>query len=278
MTVTLVLSTGESVTVSNVTTSEIVNDLISYTGNQDVVITIPKQYNTAVVNVYTDFLHNNNVSIANVKILLQCFYLESFMVDNMFFIYLMSQAYKIWDEFYPCVNNTPNDRLVYLYCPYEFIPSKYMDDPHFYKEWLQINKNKIVTLVRKSFDVVTSLTSNYNEEYYTDVKYHNNGQMMSFDVYHLVDDKIVGGKLLKTWYNNGSIKIIETTFIETTFIDKTDKHKWKQTQEMWFKNGGRAHIYNFVDGKQHGIQEIWYSDGRHETYTRNSTTGENYFV
>ena len=46
MTVTFILNTGKSVSVPDVNTSDLVNDLIIYTGLEDVTITVPKQYDT----------------------------------------------------------------------------------------------------------------------------------------------------------------------------------------------------------------------------------------
>lgn len=52
MTVTFILNTGKSVSVPDVNTSDLVNDLIIYTGLEDVTITVPKQYDTLVLNVF----------------------------------------------------------------------------------------------------------------------------------------------------------------------------------------------------------------------------------
>jgi len=195
------------------------------------------------------------------------------MSDSEFFIYLIPQVYKMWDKFYPYIEDVPDAQSIYLYCPYEFVPDHVMNNQSFYNKWLRINQNRTITLNRQSFDShLPSSNLQYNDVYYTDVQYYSNGQMASFDVYHLVDDKTVGEGLYKAWYDNGNIKIIETNHIDQI------SNKWYQKQETWYENGNRKYIYNFVDGKEHGIQEIWTQDGKHRKYHTDSVTGDSHYI
>jgi len=92
-------------------TSETVTNLLSDLQLTDVEFTIPSQYSTSVVSIYLDFVNKisyNNGEVVypddlpvvdNVNTLLSCFRMESLFADNAFFVYLMKQAYGIWDDF-----------------------------------------------------------------------------------------------------------------------------------------------------------------------------------
>jgi len=53
--------------------------------------------------------------------------MEMYFADDTFLVYLMGQAYKMWDMFYPHVASLPNQAAIYLYCPFEFVPNKYIN-------------------------------------------------------------------------------------------------------------------------------------------------------
>ena len=113
--------------------------------------------------------------------------MEAFFADNTFFVYLMKQAYDIWVEFYLYIPSLPDDRLVYLYTPYEFVSRKHIDKPSFFKEWLTINANKEIVLTGKG-------------TYHTKVTYHNAERIDKLEAYHTINGKEIGYKHTESWY------------------------------------------------------------------------------
>ena len=73
-------------------------------------------------------------SIPTVDTLILCFKMESYFTDDKFFKYLMSKAYPVWEEFYPRIHELPDEYLVYLYTPYEFVPDVYILIDHYFSK------------------------------------------------------------------------------------------------------------------------------------------------
>jgi len=252
MTVTLTFRTVEDNSLFQ--TSETVVNLLTDLKLDDVDINVPPQY-SSVLHIYLDFVNkisfdelnkviypDNLLSIDDVDTLLLCFDMESFFADQAFFVYLMRQTYKVWNSFYQHVPSLPDERLVYLYTPYEFVPEKYMNRPPFFKEWLEINANSKVVL-------------NGNEVYYTDVTYYSNGQIDKLKAYHTINEQEVGYSFKVDWYDNPSIQGGQLEYRTNYKNGKLDG-----LQEGWYKNGQAKYRTNYKDGKLDGLQEAWYAN------------------
>jgi len=257
MTITLVL--GQSrVEVDNslFQTSELVKGAISDLQQTNIDIIVPPEY-WPVVDIYLDFVSkisydekgevlypNNLLVVIDIDTLILCFFMEAFFEDNAFFVYLMQQAYGIWDKFYPDIKLLPDERLVYLYTPYELVPKRYMDKESFFREWLQINTNKDVIL-------------NGNRVYHTDVKYYPKRQVKEFKTYCTVNGTKIGFSHEETWYESG----------QAQYRRNYKDGKPDGLQEGWYANpsiqGGQAmYRRNYKGGKPDGLQEGWYENGR----------------
>ena len=179
--------------------SKYINSLILDCGIDDITIKVPQQYNS-VFDIYLNVLNSNYTPVNDVSKLLDCFSaadlrfnMETFFADDMFFNYLMTQSYMIWNEFYSHINSLLDTRMVYLHTPYEFVPQKYMNTSSFFKDWIQINQNNIITI-------------NYNKVYYTNTTYYGNSTYIkTMEVCHTVDRQITGYKLEQKWYESGQL-------------------------------------------------------------------------
>jgi len=195
MSVTFRLDNGEGITLPlvSVLSSVILKELISNLGiKADIELSVPSQF-TSTLPLYTDFLFGHNLDVSNVKELLLLFELEGYYEDKSFFVYLMSEAYKFWKQFLPYLHRL-NDREMYLYTPYEFIPSSLRDQPVFFETWLEINKNSKVVLDDSKVHR-TRLT------YYKDSQ-----QRKKLKIYHNVNGKKIGRSYEMTWYENGQLQ------------------------------------------------------------------------
>jgi len=156
MTVTLLIGQREiEIDNSLLQISQAVKGLLSDLQVTDVEFRVPAQY-LSIIDICVNKIcydrkgqavyHDELPVISDVKPLCLCFFIETFFADSVFFGYLIRQAYTIWDELYPCIPSLPDERSVYLYTPYEFVPKDYMSRESFFSEWLTINANKLVSL------------------------------------------------------------------------------------------------------------------------------------
>jgi len=136
--------------------------------DNDILIDVPEKFtstvtdkNIPVFTFYYTFLLGTPLHINDTKTLCLCFNMQSYFDDDAFFVYVMKEAYNLWFMFYRFISILSNERLIYLNSPYEYVPSHYMNEPSFFKEWLEINKSIQIVL-------------NGNEVYYTKVDYYNN--------------------------------------------------------------------------------------------------------
>ena len=252
MTITLLLE-QRKVTVDNslLQNSEIVTSLLSDTQQDDVEFSIPSQY-SSVIDIYLDFINKISydskgvvvypdtlLAIRDVEILVNCFFMKSFFLDNSLFAYLMGQAYGIWDEFYLYIPSLPDEELVYLHTPHKFVPEKYIKREGFFKAWLSINANKIVVL-------------NGKDTYHTGATYYFDKQVKQLKTYLAINGKKVSFSHEETWYANGQPKY--RTNYKGGNLDGL--------QEGWYENGQLEYRINYKDGKQDGLQERWYENGQ----------------
>ena len=232
--------------------SELVENMINDLHQEDVDIVVPSVY-SSVINFYLDFINkifynekggvvylDDLLVINDTDDLVLCFFMETFFADSTFFIYLMQQAYDIWDEFYPNISLLPDERLIYLYTPYELIPDKYKNRESFFKEWLSINANKNIVL-----------NGNSDEVYHTDVAYYPTGQVKELKIYRVIN-RVKTSSHERAWYANGQ------AMYRLNYKDG----KLDGLQEAWYESGRPKYRHNYKDGKEDGLQEYCYESGQ----------------
>jgi len=254
---------------AGVQTSEYIKNLMLDLNVEDVVVTIPSKY-APVLDIYVNFVNGTYIPVADISgrpdvniIVPLCFDMESYFADNEFLRYLMFLVYPIWKDFYPTISKVPDERLVYLYTPYEFVPSEYMNNPSFFKTWLEINQNSKITL-------------NGNEVYHTDVEYSHDyddygrlrigvsNTIEGIHVYHTINQVKIGDDIYEERYDDGQIK----------FLERLDVNGQPNgSQKMWYENGQIANTSSFINGKQVGLVESWHENGQLK-YSANYVDGK----
>jgi len=272
MTVTLIVD-QEIIELDNVTfrTSKAIVGALADTGKTDVEIKVLPEY-WPVIGIYLNFIGgvsyddkdqlvypDNLPVIDDAKTLSVCFYMESFFDDQVFFGYLMKQAYAMWSKFLPLIDGCPHDRQIYLYSPYEFVPVQYRESPIFFEEWLTINANKEIVL---EGDVT----------YYNQVWYHKNKQVEKVRCYHGSPGKKevinhtpwpcmgpsadafrqTGYEISMTWRENGQL------WCRAIYKDGEQDG----LTEAWYDNGQIMEMETFKGNRRHGPTQTWYQDGK----------------
>jgi len=122
-------------------------------------------------DIYFNFLthHDAHTHIKQVNILLMCFNMESFFDDDTFLKYLITEThiyiyiYPVWNEFYSHIGELPDEREMYLYTPYQFVPDTYMNKPSFFNQWISINQNKNIIL--NNYEVYHTVVTYYDDHH-----------------------------------------------------------------------------------------------------------------
>lgn len=236
-----------------------INDLgqraVVNSDREDVDIVVSARY-LPVIDIYLDFINKISYDeegkvvypdslrvINNIETLILCFYMESFFGDSAFLVYLMGQAYNMWNEFLPHIEGLPGERLIYLYTPYEFVPWHHIDTPSFFKEWLAINGN-------------TEIVLNGKYHYFTEVVYYPSQQLKQLKVYHTVDGREVGGVVGKGyeagWYEDGKSMY---------------QHHYKNGQldgpwQAWYDNWQPKERGYYKNGQRDGLWEEFYPNSQ----------------
>jgi len=270
MTVILLIDGEEPITEDNslFRTSEMVVELLADLQLEDVTIDTPSRY-SLVLYIYLDFINkisfdkdgrvtypDNLFSIRNTKTLLLCFNIESFFADQTFFVYLMRQAYEVWDRFYRYIPYVPDERMIYLYTPYEFVPDKYRNLQTFFDAWIKINANREIVL-------------NGNEVYHTDVAYHDKGQVRELKTYHTINGKKIGYMHKEVYYCSPSLPSLPSLPGREGREGRQLWSRWNfkdgkrdGLQERWYANGQPQYQINYKDGRLDGLHEDWYANGQ----------------
>ena len=233
-------------------TSDRIKDALADLQQDDIELEIPPQY-WSVIDIYLEFIGkiyfddegkvvypNDLPVISDIKTLLLCFDMESFFADHAFFIYLMGEAYTLWSEFFPRIRTLPDERLAYLYSPYEFVPEEYRQRPAFFKEWLSINANKEIVL-------------NGDEVYHTFISYYDDNLQRQFKHWRTCKDGKLDG-IWEAWYENGQLE----------YQRNYKNGKQDGLYEEWYEDGQLRYRHNYKDGKQDGVREAWYENGQPE--------------
>jgi len=231
-----------------IVSSDMINDMIAMCNTIDVYIKVKDKYKH-IFNIYLNFLYNKKQRIKHVNVLVECFDMESFFIDMKFFMYLIQQAYGVWTEFLPVIQQLPDTRTIYLHTPYEFIPDSYTSNPAFFNAWLKINANSTITI-------------NNHHGYSNDVYYFDKDkQHVSLLVtYHIVKWERVGLSHKRIWYpGTGQLKQ------QFHYKDK----KQDGVQREWYDNTNQDHTFGQLkhqfyckDDKKDGIYQSWYANGQ----------------
>ena len=321
MTVTFVINDNRRVDIPNgltiVLSSEYIKNLLSDTEVSDVVdIVIPHKY-THVIDIYINFLlrhmtnDNKDVNKINtvskqqifnsdkwtVDMLCVCFDMESYFADDIFFDYLICKAYSMWDEFYPMIDKLPNQRLIYLHTPYQYVPDNIMTKQTFFDEWIQTNQHTNIVIRHKCNNkcnpTYTLQCSSFGKHvtHYIDVKYYGErdddeeGRGDEGGVEEDEDDE--GGKQIKQLNVYQHVVTFnvkdEAIYQYCQFWYRIKEEQGQQheghnrrgliqyqnyfvngqhhgVQFAYHENGQLAYKINYSNGKEHGIQELWYEN------------------
>jgi len=277
MSVKFKLSTGVEmhIPIDKVSSSKYICDLLPIFKSSDtnIVIDVPNKY-THVFRTYLSVLvcgmANNSVFDNNIDYLITCFDMESYFVDDNFFEYLIEQIRNEWNNIYKYINTMPNARSIYLHLPYDFIPDIYINNLHFFNEWISLNENKVISCNRYKDEYMT-VTSYYDDD---DVDHDNSEQLEKLYVHHITNGVISSGfSLEQKWYKSGGVMQIHR------FHDKLQHG----AQESWYEsnsgirgqNGHRKSKHNYSYGMKNGCSETWYDNGNRESEHNYSYGREN---
>ena len=229
-------------------TSEYIKDIVTLSGDVDVVIPIPDKY-CIVINSYIEFLtgeSKNQSPITSRNKLLLGFQLNTLFIDNSYFNYLVTQVFNNWS--YMCnivYNNFNNDLqwLFFIYCPHDFIPKYLLHNESFMTQWNKFNRNTIINVNHTS------------EVYYNNVETNEkNGKVVK--TYHTVHGKEVGYKEEIVYYKNSNYINSKRHYVD----GKPDG-----VQRRWYNNDQHTLKYeqHYVDGKLDGVWREWYDNNQH---------------
>ena len=324
MTVTFVINDDRRVDIPNslaIASSEYIKNLLSDVGVSDVMdITIPHKY-THVIDIYINFLLHHMTSNKNVNkiktvhgqqtrnmqhvsdsdkwtvdTLYACFDMESYFADDKFFNYLICKAYSMWEEFYPIIDKLPNQRLIYLHTPYQYVPDNVMAKQTFFDEWIQTNKHKDIVINHncnnKCTLTHTSQCSSFGKRvtHYINVKYYGDREEDEEERYKekgKEEDKgedEEGDEYGKQIKQLDIYQYVVTNDDETIYQYSQSWYKVNEAQEQegqQERQNRRGHVQHqnyFVNGQHHGVQlghhengqlayKLNYSNGKeHGTY------------
>lgn len=166
----------------------ITENLIMYK-DRDVIV--PTKFNS-VIDIYLNFLRQpldkrdrigGLINIENsdndkspgifIDILLNCFYLESYFIDESFLTCIMEKVYNVWQDFIPHISQVPDIRLFYLYVPFPLIPEEFADRVEFRRDWAKNNicKSRTIEFHNSSVQYKSSV-----------IFYSDNNQMKELEV------------------------------------------------------------------------------------------------
>jgi antitoxin component YwqK of YwqJK toxin-antitoxin module len=246
-----------SVVTEIVCKSEYIKSLVQDVGDSTIVI--PQQY-TSIINNYISYLKGNQDDIIITDSLY--FSMAMYFDDIKYSDYLFQQLFDHWSNAIKvkiCAEfNDDLQWLIYLHCPYDFVPKSFVENVSFMKQWTQYNQNKIIK-------VNNSLT------YYNNVTSVNPDGETVTKTYHVdsSDDNINNSNNS----NNSSSSCKEIGYSKTIVYypsglqrceyESTNNKKnglWKE----WYDN--HQHCLkkqcNFIDDELSGLWKYWYETGR----------------
>jgi len=158
---------------------------------------------------------------------------------------------------------------MFLYMPFTLVPKDNMDKQTFFKEWLQINKNKKIVLNHDAayHMVIQSNIDNtiWRYVFYT-TSINGNNEEGNINIENGINeenggDTRYGTITILTLYSNGQF------MTEESLIDK-GKTMGQYTQGIytsWYPSGQIDSQGNYDDGLKQGIWYSWYENGQLKT-------------
>ena len=260
--------------------SEYIKHTVEDTGTNTIII--PSKYSVLIFN-YIDFLKGNKSVLTSKAYLRDCFYMYTYFIDPNYFSYLLKQLFNSWSYMFTIVyTDVPVElqREILLFCPYDFLPTQYIQDDKFIKQWTKNNKNVIVTVNNDvdyhvnfetvSYDegeknVVNERYINGNRDdkgYIYDTRYYLSGRLNSRGGYK--DNKKQG--VFEEWYenyNNKDKNINQNSqhgqIYSREEYNNSEKHG---ICEIWYMNGNLFSSVVYIHDKQEGVWESWYDSGQ----------------
>lgn len=245
-------------------TSQYVKNLMQDYRLSEMEVVVPTKYHDVFLN-YFNYLSSQCEKINNLKTLLLCFDMETYFDDQQYFQYLIQCAYWIWFEFHPHISSLVNERDIYLYSPYEFLPDNYKDNKQFFKEWRKMNENKMIEIngVIYRADIthpdhdqdkdviglyVCQIINGEEVGYAKEWIYYNDDQIKKEIEYF--NGKRHGVK--REWYNNGQVEL------EGEYLDDEKHGLWKS----WHENGKPKTEGQYEFALKQGVWRYWDEDGQ----------------
>lgn len=168
--------------------------------------------------------------------------------DMVYFSYLMSSAYRMWDEFYPKINLLPPliQWEIYLFTPYDYVPENYFEYQTFLSQWIKNNQDKRIIL-------------NGDEVYMTETRYQG-GKIYELEVYHTVNEQESGYGKTIYFSDNGDI-IDERDYFNGKDVDLgRQRDRYNGFVEYRYGGGGQVRETGYYwDGYRTGVWRKWYA-------------------
>jgi len=176
-------------------------------------IVIPEKYSDVIGN-YVYFTHGELKPIYDTDYMIKCFDMLTYFDDDGYFMYLVNELLNSWTSLSTILDDI-NSNLrfdIYLHCPYDVIPRKYLNNASFFYAWIDINKNTYVTL-------------NGNEQHYKKYVTNDNDNNILI-LYHTTNGAEIGLRTEITFYDNKQLRAI------AHYVN----FKRQGFQRVWYKN------------------------------------------
>jgi len=234
-----------------------------------------------VIDNYVNYVLGTQTMITDKQYLRTCFNMSTYFQDNDYCDYLLKQLFDGWDDLSPLVydndNITPELQWeILIHCPHDFLPETYIANNKFMREWMTVNRDKIVTTNhgKETYYINHDVKTPNKKHHAVNFSIINRDQdrmqtSMLFQQYasgHLSNDMKsaiqktfnvkFGAEVRTVYYPTGEPKSI--TPIHTTDIDD----KKTCVSESWYQNGKHEMRVNVINGKSHGLGQKWYSNGQ----------------
>jgi len=268
--------------------SEYIKSLVTDLQDNNIIVDIPDKYCDVISN-YIDYANGSEKTITGMCYLKTCFELSTYVVDDMYFKYLLKQLFSNWKNMSSLVDNV-NSQLeweILLHCDYDKLPITHIRDIKFVKQWnnnkhkqdcgdYQDNKIHVDDNIIKGRQVVTIYHCIHGvkqqSEITYEIHYYNSG-----NTHHegcIINDKRTG--IWTMYYDTPDQIIMESGNLVSGVKDGL----WKS----WYNNTKHTlHSENeYSVGKQHGVSITWYDihstigvDNAHNVDIVNCVSGKN---
>jgi len=260
-------------------TSKVVQSLVDSTTGT-ITVNIPDYYVNAIYS-YDYYVGKHNQCITTKQHLKLCFKLADYLEDSGYFQFILTQFFNHWSSassiLYKTItaaSNDDNDTInlgdeikyeIFLRCPHDFLPTGYINNKIFMKEWNLTNVN-VDVLVDGNVVYHINHTTMYNDHkvvtnYHTNCQTNINHYNVDCD-YEEEKEQDEGFKMVTTFDSNGNIIDYET------YEDGKQHGIWKRWYVKHYdddnnnkekETGGNLESETtYVNGKKHGAYKQWY--------------------